>query len=292
MAEKTKRDEIVRELFSKKKIRLSDGSESSVMICTLCGEDGKPFKCDTTYNLARHLTLKHRKVAEEKQICVADSAPVVKGDEPGKSQKISLSMDRNVYITSIVRWVTECNIPKHFFSKECVSSVLQPIEKALKISCVSRKNIMRYVDVVETRMVAHIIEQMQGKLICVKADLASRKGRSVLSINSQFASNGKIVVVTLGMVERLDRNTAENIFLEIIKVLEKFHVDIRSIYSITTDNGSNFLKATKLMRDAQTVALNESEMNDIPEEEIFNIENEFEETGDSELERDIFEDIR
>lgn len=292
MAERAKRDEIVRELFSRKKIRLSDGNEISVSICTLCGEDGKPFKCETAYNLARHVTQKHRQVAEEKNICVRvadDEDPVVEGDEPGRPQKISFLMDKNVYISSIVRWVTELNVPKLFFSKKFVSSVLQPLEKALKLSCVSRKNIMRYVDVVEARMVAHITEQMRGKLICVKADLASRKGRSILSINAQFVSKGKIIVVTLAMIERLERNTAENIFAEITKVLEKYQVDLRNVYSITTDNGSNFIKAVKLMVEAVLISLNDSEKNEIPDEEKDTVENEDDEASDLQAE---FENTR
>lgn len=271
MSEKRKRDEVVRELFTQQKIRLSDGNDISVSVCTLCGENGKPFKCETTYNLMRHLMVKHKKVAEERSICCAEEEEeeevLPKGDQPGKPQKITLYMDKNMYITSIVQWVTECNLPKFFFSKKCVSRVLHPLESAMKLSSVSRKNVMRYVDVVESRMIAHISELVQGKLICIKADLASRKGRSVLSINGQIAIKGEIVVFTLAMVETHERNTAENIFGEIKKVLAKFKIDLCNVYSITTDNGSNFLKAARLMRDAQFLVLNDAELEGIPEEE-------------------------
>lgn len=255
MAEKRKREDAIQNFFNKKKIINNDGKELFVTWCSLCGDTGKPFKCETSYNLLRHLLLKHKKEATDIGI-VTGEEEVVQGDVPGKPNRVTITLDRNVYITSIVRWITDGSVSLNFFSKKYVSDVLYPIETALKLRHMSRKNVMSYVSTVEARMVVFIAEQMKGKFVCIKADLASRKGRSVLSINSQYVVKGKIVVRTLAMMERLDRNTAENIYADIIKVLIRFGVDLMQVYSITTDNGMNFLKAGSLMKKAQMLELN------------------------------------
>lgn len=267
MAEKKKREEAVEKFFNKKKIVDDAGKETNVSWCSLCGSAGKPFKCETQYNLLRHLLLKHKKEAADVGVVNVEEE-VVQGDTPGKPSRVLIVLDRNVYISSIVRWITDGSVSLNFFSKKYVSDVLGAVENGLKMRHTSRKNVMPYVEAVETRMVNFIAEEMKGKFVCIKADLASRKGRSVLSVNVQFVKRGKVVVRTLAMVERIDKNTAENIYCDIVRVLGKFGVDLKQVYSITTDNGKNFLKAASIMRKAQEEELNAFEMENEPHENV------------------------
>lgn len=58
------------------------------------------------------------------------------------------------------------------------------------------------------------------------------------------------------MMERIDKNTAENLYIDIVRVLGKFGMDMTQVYSITTDNVFFFLKAANIKRKAQQVEMN------------------------------------
>lgn len=167
---------------------------------------------------------------------------------PKKKIKIVIYLDRNVYITNIVQWLTECNIPMDFFSHQCVQAILHPLEDGLKLGHTNRHNILRYLEIIHNKLAEFISTRLRGKLFCIKADTASRKKRNVLGINAQYIHQGEVVVHNLAMLETIERNTAEKIMEEILSVLGRFSVDIKQIYAVTTDNGSNFLKATRLLR--------------------------------------------
>lgn len=79
-------------------------------------------------------------------------------------------------------------------------------------------------------------------------DEASRRGRSVLGINVQYIIRKKVVVRTLGLVDLEVAHTAENIKNEVLKLIEAYGLSLGQIYSVTTDNGANFVKAVELLR--------------------------------------------
>lgn len=132
---------------------------------------------------------------------------------------------------------------------------MHPIEDALKLPHINRRNMVAHLGEVVLKIEHQIVHEIRGKMLCVKADTASRKGRCVLGINVQFIENGKILVRTLAMVERVGRNTAENLMVEILKVLDHFNIKIVQVYSITTDNGANFLKTARLIKEKQQMQL-------------------------------------
>lgn len=61
--------------------------------------------------------------------------------------------------------------------------------------------------------------------------------------------NGKIVIRTLSMDRLTSRNTGIALKNRVLSVLEKYDIGIDRIIAITTDNGSNMIKATELMND-------------------------------------------
>ena len=254
MAEKRKVAATLKTLFSTKKVKDDTGNELIVSVCLLCGPTSKPLKCSTPYNLSRHVILKHKQQAQEHGLIADDIAQAVTS-EPKKCSKVLVKMDRNVFITSTVQWITEANVSLNFFSKQCVSRIMHPIEDALKLPHLNRRNIIANLGEVVHKVEEQIKFEIRGKMVCVKADSASRKGRCVLGVNIQFIANEKIVVRTLAMVERFDRNTAENLLVEITRVLDHFNIKIEQVYSITTDNGTNFLKTARLMKLKQQVEL-------------------------------------
>lgn len=79
-------------------------------------------------------------------------------------------------------------------------------------------------------------------------DEASRRGRSVLGVNIQYLAGKKIIVRTLGLIDLEVAHTAENIKNEVIHLIQVYGLSLGQIYTVTTDNGANFLKAVELLR--------------------------------------------
>lgn len=69
----------------------------------------------------------------------------------------------------------------------------------------------------------------------------------MLGINIQFTKRKKQVVRTLGIIQLKQRHTAKVIKEEVMRVLQNYGIDLESIYSITTDNGSNMLLTSELI---------------------------------------------
>lgn len=76
-------------------------------------------------------------------------------------------------------------------------------------------------------------------------DTACRLDRAVLGVNIQFIEKKGIVIYTLGVIELKKRHTAQYLKEEVEKMLEDFSIRKNQVYSITTDNGRNMLKAVK-----------------------------------------------
>lgn len=125
------------------------------------------------------------------------------------------------------------------------------LTNALKIPAINRKTIPEDVTAAAHLFKMAIIEELRGKSVCLKLDSATRKGKSVIAICAQFIVESKMVMRTLAVYELAVSHTADTIRDEIIRVLQEFQVDVGQIYAITTDNGANYLKAARLINEAQ-----------------------------------------
>lgn len=92
-----------------------------------------------------------------------------------------------------------------------------------------------------------IRNEVAGRLVCLKLDAASRLRRHLLSINIQYAHNGKLVLRHLEMLETFKGHTSEFLAEQILKVLGVYGIDVQNVYSATVDNGANMKKAVKLL---------------------------------------------
>ncbi|XP_036347547.1 uncharacterized protein LOC118756918 [Rhagoletis pomonella] len=101
-------------------------------------------------------------------------------------------------------------------------------------------------------------------------DVATRQNRHILGINAQYIDGYKIIIYTLGMVELRSRHTGENLKQEILNCLDQFKIEIRQIYSSTTDNGANVIKTSKLLQISQGQVQNnpndDSDSNDVDDD--------------------------
>lgn len=83
-------------------------------------------------------------------------------------------------------------------------------------------------------------------MLSLKMDSVTRHERSMVAINVQLIEKEKIVIYTLSVKEMHQRQTAENLKNELEGILNEFEISKNQIYSITTDNGRNMIKATEL----------------------------------------------
>lgn len=88
---------------------------------------------------------------------------------------------------------------------------------------------------------------VQGKMISVKVDCATRNATSFLGINIQFRQSQKLKIFTLAVLEMGVSHTAENLRDKIEEVLLEYGISFDNIYSITCDNAANFMKCGKLI---------------------------------------------
>ena len=120
--------------------------------------------------------------------------------------------------------------------------------------------------------------KLQDKLISIKIDGATRTDRAFLGVNTQYVENGKIHIIHLGVVELHTRSTSENLKEKLLYVLRKYRISIKQILTITTDNGANYVKVSKLINEELEGASREETEEDSSDE-------------DQENSTDLFENI-
>lgn len=92
-----------------------------------------------------------------------------------------------------------------------------------------------------------IISEIRNKLISLKLDSATCMERRFLGINIQYIMNSKIIVRNLAVIEVYESQTGDYLKDCLLDVLIEFNILKEQIYSVTTDNGSNMIKITKLL---------------------------------------------
>lgn len=96
-----------------------------------------------------------------------------------------------------------------------------------------------------------MLNVFQGKLLSVKVDIATRNGVSFLGVNIQFIKNNKIKIRTLGVIELKEKHSASYLEQEFKSIFELYMIPVENLYTFTSDNGTNMLKLSKLLKDLQ-----------------------------------------
>ena len=87
---------------------------------------------------------------------------------------------------------------------------------------------------------------MEHRLVFIKADVATCRDRSILSVNFQFISDRKVQLRILVIKELKKNHTRFYLKTVLYEVIEQYGIKSDQIYSITTDNGANMLKCVRL----------------------------------------------
>lgn len=117
------------------------------------------------------------------------------------------------------------------------------------IQCtVDSRNVQHLVRDTANQIKEKISIEVKGKMICLLLDIASRYNHSIFGINIMYWSNGKPCIKTIGMEALKISQTGKNLYGLVKEKLAEFGIDLKQIFSVTTDNGKNLLKMIKLIR--------------------------------------------
>lgn len=92
-----------------------------------------------------------------------------------------------------------------------------------------------------------IKSEVKDILVSLMVDIRSKRGKSILGMQIQYIRDGQIKIRTIGMIRMLKPHTGAYIAELIEKKLKEYSISLDQIYSFTTDNGANMLKAVTLV---------------------------------------------
>jgi hypothetical protein len=124
---------------------------------------------------------------------------------------------------------------------------------------INSKKVRDNVESIAIKIRYDICKTLQKRIICLKVDIASIGTRFFLGVNCQFLEEGNIIWKNLAETEIFQRHTAEHLKDLLLLTLRRYRIDVKQIYCITTDNGANMLKMSKLVNEAQQLACTEPE---------------------------------
>lgn len=166
-------------------------------------------------------------------------------------------------------------------SKLLTDPLLSAFEKAgisIDISIPTLKTYLsKYADYVKSE----IRSEIKDAIVHVKLDMARRHRRSFLGVNIQYMKDDQIVVRTLSMLQTTSAHTGEYLCSLLMQILDDFHVKYSQVHVITTDNGSNALKASELFRNVEKAGFADASFEELELNHLFAGE-----TTDDEAERE------
>ncbi|XP_050059928.1 uncharacterized protein LOC126551173 [Aphis gossypii] len=242
-------------------------------------------------NLKRHLASHHDQLYEEymsKELEKNNSSNKITKKESQLKlfnfliPKVKVQLNKKMIIDACVDLVTVNGRPFSMLNDTGFRKILDPVlngfqEKKFTINSYSIK---KHVHTESLLIQDEITNEVQSKLISLKLDGVTRLNRAFLGINMQYIVDDCIKLRTLGLVELTESHTGIYLKETILNVLKKFKIEQKQLYTITSDNGANMLKAINLVEEeisttvAATTEFN-NELNNDSTEETVDVSSEF-----------------
>ncbi|XP_041985081.1 zinc finger BED domain-containing protein 4-like [Aricia agestis] len=213
-----------------------------------CKECGNKMKGNHASNLLNHLRLKHETKYQE-VLAINENTSRVDKLKPNKNRKDEeKEKKRERLLQCCVKLIAihgrpfsllEDNAFKEIKALICADFVEEANCKKIKTLIAEKANTIK----------EKIVTEVAQTLISVKMDSATCMDRQFVGINIQYIKNSKIVVRNLAIKEIFCSQTSENLKCTLLEVLADFRIDLYNIYSLTTDNGANYLKISKLLNE-------------------------------------------
>lgn len=163
---------------------------------------------------------------------------------------VKVAMSKEILLNACVELVTVNGRPFSLVADSGFKAIIKPLTSALNIT-INPDNLRASVIEEAAYVRKTISDEVRGKLISLKVDGATRHDRSVLGVNIQFIKKGKICLRTLAIEEMLEKHTAEYLKNLMLDVISRYEISPCQIYSITTDNGANMVRAVNLMIEGE-----------------------------------------
>lgn len=163
----------------------------------------------------------------------------------------------------IVRFQVENNLALSIWDSPSAQSLMQPYIDGVGIN-ISSYTVRKFVMSKHEKVAEMIAARLKNRMFSVQFDIATRKNRAVLGISAQFVDpkTFKFEVIAIGMLVLDQSHTGKYIKENVEKCLNSYGLSTLQVYSYTTDNGRNVLKATRdLLEDSENI-LQENEDSD------------------------------
>ncbi|XP_077547934.1 E3 SUMO-protein ligase ZBED1-like [Haemaphysalis longicornis] len=220
-------------------------------------------------NLERHLQRHHKEVYDNIQADKAYSTKRVAYDEaegspaakhrqvyiqnmfkPISPKCVSLEITEDSIMNSCVELVTRHGRPFRLIDDSGFWKIIDPVLKALNAKrAITTETVKDRVQEEAKSKREEISQSLKNGMFSLKIDSASRLDRALLGINAQYAENGKLILQPLAMNKFYDRHTAEHLTSQVKNTLSRYDLSVTQVYSVTTDNGANMLKAACLLSE-------------------------------------------
>jgi bifunctional polynucleotide phosphatase/kinase len=182
---------------------------------------------------------------------------------PTKKRRLSIEITERQVVDACVEMVTVNGRPFKALSDSGFRKILDPILKGFGGTfTISPENIRDKVEGKAKEIRVKIKKDVKNRFVSVKMDCATRLDRALLGINLQFNKKGKIQLYTLAIIEMKQSHTAVNFKQNLLDVFGVFGIKLWQVYSLTTDNGANMLKASRILAQTDSAESDEEEDSD------------------------------
>ncbi|CAK1591073.1 unnamed protein product [Parnassius mnemosyne] len=205
-------------------------------------------------NLLKHLSKYHEK--EYKEVLLLNKENYNLSKKPRLSTQDSLLQECTNLVTVHGRPLTL--IDDHAFQN--ILSMIPNINLAI-----NSQNVRCTLKDTADQLRSNLANEVRNLPICLKVDVASLSNRSFMGVNAQYIKDGQIVLRNLAVIELFKRHTSEHLKERLIFILRRFRIHNKQVYCITTDNGANILKMSRLFA-ADTIHIENNNENYNPEE--------------------------
>lgn len=219
---------------SKYFVREGDSAKCNIIDCnsSLCRW--------TAYYLKRHLQLKHFSIYAELFAGEIDVG-------------IQSRIDAFTTMQNAVTLVTSDGYPFFLLDRPAFRALIQPgldnLAKYGQIVTINRAEIVQQIAIVSNEVRNHIKSELQNRFVSVMLDITTKSTLSVLGVNVSFIENDVVIIRSLGVINMTERHTGENIALVVQELFSVFDLPITNIFAITTDNGANMVKCTRVINE-------------------------------------------
>lgn len=203
----------------------------------------------------RHLKSRHQNIV--------DSIHNLKKDQnQDDSIEFKFRVSPTIFWNAIIHIIVFGAIAFTILKSKGFQYLINPFVAAFRssgVQCsVNRINVQSKIDERAKEIKNIIKNEVDGKMVCLLLDIASRYNRSVFGINIAYFHNGKVRYRTIGMHSLKISQTARNLYDIVLSKLSEFGIVIDQIFAVTTDNGKNLIKLSKLI-ESELSNSNESE---------------------------------